>query len=427
MKRRDFLKAAGKSIAVSGVLPLSLAHGQEAQKPFSPEDETFLEELQRACFRFFWETAHPITGLVPDRAHADGSNRPDVASIAANGFGLTALCIAHHRGWQTPDEIKARVQTILQFLHDAMPHKNGFYYHFVNTANGERVWKSEVSTIDTAILLCGVLMCRSYFGSQLNDTKIRALADAIYARVDWPWLTDGLLIRHGWKPESGFLKYHWGAYSELMMLYLLAIGAPEKPIDARAWHEWRRPWFDYEGIHYINPAAPLFIHQYSHAWFDFRAKHDDYANYYENSVLATKAHRLFCLKLQDRFPHFSADVWGITASDSQKGYTAWGGPPEQGKLDGTLVPCAAGGSLPFMPQECLKCLQTLREKYPRAWQYYGFVDAFNPQSGWYDADVIGIDVGITLLMAENARSGFVWDIFMRHEAVQKAMQKAGFR
>ena len=188
-----------------------------------------------------------------------------------------------------------------------MPHKNGFYYHFVNTRSGERVWKCEISTIDTAILLCGVLACRGYFA---GDTEIHRLASDIYARVDWPWLTDGLLIRHGWKPESGFLRYHWGAYSELMMLYLLAIGAPEKPIAAEAWKAWRRPLFEYEGLRYVESGAPLFVHQYSHAWFNFRGVHDDYANYFANSITATKAHRRFCEKLGDRFPHFGADAWG---------------------------------------------------------------------------------------------------------------------
>lgn len=423
MKRREFLKSAG-SLTVIPLLSITPLLSAEAEDGiFSKEDEAFLEELQRACFLFFWETTNVSTGLVPDRARADGSNRPYIASIAATGFGLTALCIAAQRGWQRKEEITARVKTTLHFLRDRMPHERGFFYHFVNTQNGERVWNCEVSSIDTAILLCGVLSCRGFF----QDKEIRTLADDIYARVDWPWLTEGLLIRHGWKPESGFLKYHWGAYSELMMLYLLAIGAPEKSIDARSWHGWKRSWFDYEAIRYINSTAPLFIHQYSHAWFHFRGQRDDYANYFENSILATKAHKLFCLKLQERFPHFGADCWGITASDSQKGYTAWGGPPEHGNLDGTLVPCAPGGSLPFLPDECVRCLRKLREKFPRSWQRYGFVDAFNPLTGWYDADVIGIDVGITLLMAENARSSFVWNIFMRNETIQNAMKNVGFR
>lgn len=425
MKRREFLKTAGSSLVLAPLLSQeTLIYGaQTVAAPFTKEDEAFLEELERACLRFFWETAEPTTGLVPDRAHADGSNRPDIASIASTGFGLTALCLAQEHGWQDADEIKARVLVTLRFLRDKMPHEKGFFYHFVNTKSGERVWKCELSTIDTAILLCGVLSCRACF----NDTEIRTLADDIYARVDWPWLTDGLLIRHGWKPESGFLKYHWGAYSEHMMLYLLAIGAPEKPIDAKAWHAWQRPWFDYAGLRYINVNAPLFIHQYSHAWFDFRGQRDDYTNYFDNSIIATKAHHLFCQKLEKRFPHFGPQTWGITASDSQKGYKAWGGPPEHGKIDGTLVPCAAGGSLPFLPKECVTCLRNLREKYPRAWSRYGFIDAFNPQSDWYDADVIGIDVGITLLMAENARSSSVWRNFMRNETMRSAMKKVGFQ
>lgn len=425
MKRREFLKTAAATTVIAEIgLPPLLAPPVGAKSAFSRADEAFLNELQQACLSYFWECADAKTGLVPDRAGAGGNDVRDVASIAATGFGLAALCIAARRGWKSHDEVRARVATTLRFLRDVMPHKNGFYFHFVNAQSGERVWKSEISTIDTSILLCGVLACRGYFA---EDAEIRTLAGDIYARVNWPWLTDGLLIRHGWKPESGFLKYHWGAYSEMMMIYLLAIGAPQKPIPAGAWKAWKRPLFEYEGLRYIEAGVPLFSHQYSHAWFDFRGVRDDYANYFENSITATKAHRRFCAKLGERFPHFGPDAWGITASDSARGYTAWGGPPEQGKLDGTLVPCAPAGSLPFLPQECVRCLRNLREKYPRSWLHYGFVDAFNPATGWYDADVIGIDVGVTLLMAENARSGFVWEIFQKNDEVQNAMKKCEFR
>jgi hypothetical protein len=196
MKRRAFLKGVartGGSIALAPLLSGVPVQSAVASTPFVKADETFLDELQRACFRFFWETTEPTTGLVPGRARADGSNRLDIASIASTGFGLTALCLAHQRGWQKAEEIQQRVHATLHFLHNRMPHEKGFYYHFVNTKNGQHVWNCEVSTIDAAILLCGVLTCRSYF----EDKEIRDLADAIYARVDWPWLTDGLLIRHG--------------------------------------------------------------------------------------------------------------------------------------------------------------------------------------------------------------------------------------
>ena len=240
-------------------------------------------------------------------------------------------------------------------------------------------------------------------------------------------LNGGESFSHGWYPEKGFIKNRWDHYSELMIIYLLAIGSPTHPVPAATWEAFSRPWFEYEGIRYINSPAPLFIHQYSHAWFDFRRKRDRHANYFENSVLATRAHIRFCANLRPRFPHFSEDLWGITASDWEKGYTAWGGPPEQGKLDGTLVPCAAGGSLPFLPKECLRTLRVMRSRFDeRVWKRYGFVDAFNPHTGWFAPDVIGIDVGITMLMAENLRTGFVWKTFMKNADVRRAMDRVGF-
>jgi len=213
----------------------------------------------------------------------------------------------------------------------------------------------------------------------------------------------------------------------LMMLYLLAIGSPTHSIPAATWHNWSRPVVEYEGLRYVSPMAPLFVHQFSHAWFDFRGKRDRHLDYFENSVTATKAHRLFCINLQSRFPHFGEDLWGITASDSSKGYRAWGGPPEVGKIDGTLVPCAAAGSLPFLPRETLHTLHKMRERFgDKIWKRYGFIDAFNPQTDWYNPDVIGIDVGISLLMAENLRTGFVWKTFMKNEEMQRAFTLVGF-
>jgi hypothetical protein len=211
------------------------------------------------------------------------------------------------------------------------------------------------------------------------------------------------------------------------MLYLLAIGSPTFPISADCWSAVRRPKMVYGGRQYISSPAPLFVHQFSHAWFDFRDKHDDYANYFENSAVASHAHREFCAELGQKFPCYSGDIWGITASDSSAGYVAWGGPPLLGPIDGSLVPAAAAGSLPFTFRESMTALRNLRMQYGKQiWKKYGFVDAFNPLTGWASKYVLGIDVGISMLMAENARSEFVWNTFMRNAEAATAMERVGF-
>ena len=294
----------------------------------------------------------------------------------------------------------------------------------MNMQTGDRDALSEISSIDSSIFLCGALTCRAYF----DDAEIRDLATKIYDRVNWTWLLQNQkTLSMGWDPEGGFLKARWDSYSELMMIYLLGLGSATYPLPKESWDSWMRPQFDFYGLHYIGAHAPLFVHQFSHAWFDFRGKTDAYANYFENSVTATKAHKLWCLELSKQFPDYAEDFWGVSSSDSAHGYTAWGGPPSMGHIDGSIVPCAAAGSLPFLPQETLNVLQNIRGKYEkRAWKKYGFVDAFNPLKNWYNPDVIGIDLGITLLMAENARTGFVWEQFMKNDVAQKGMLRAGF-
>ena len=228
-------------------------------------------------------------------------------------------------------------------------------------------------------------------------------------------------------PGIGFLSARWAHYCELMMMYLLGMGSPTYPLSAETWNAWSRPLYEYEGITYISSGDPLFTHQFSHAWFDFRNQHDDYADYFQNSVNATLAHKIFCMSLQNRFPDYSGDLWGFSASDSIHGYAAWGGPPTIGPIDGSVVPCAAAGSLPFLFNDCIKVLRTIRTKYPKAWSRYGFIDAFNPTKNWYNTDVIGIDLGITLLMAENHRTSFVWNNFMQNGEMKNAMRLAGFK
>jgi len=243
--------------------------------------------------------------------------------------------------------------------------------------------------------------------------------------VEWPWmLNGGNTFSMGWYPKTGFLLTRWDHYCELMMLYLLAIGSPTHSVDPSLWNNFSRPRTDYGPYVFISDEDPLFVHQYSHAWYDFQGKRDAYADYFRNSVLATQAHKSFCLSLNRGYDD---DYWGITASDWEHGYTAWGGPPLIGPVNGSVVPCATAGSLPFLPGECIRVLRSLKERFGEdAWGRYGFCDAFHPQLQWYDPDVLGIDLGIGLLMAENLRSGFVWKTFMKNPEAVDAMKKCGF-
>jgi|SRR5271156_1478965 hypothetical protein len=431
LSRREMLARLGKTILACPLLNMAMMSvscggSSNPSSPAAPPltDDQFLDAIERAIFLYFWEQASSTTGLVKDRALAAGNDTSTLASIAATGFGLSALCVADQRGYVASADIAARVQSTLSFLLNQMPNQNGFFFHYVDMNSGQRVNSSEVSSIDTAILMCGILTCRQYF----QDTQIADLATQLYQQVNWPWmLNGGATFSMGWLPESGFLTTRWDTYSELMMLYLLAIGATVNPIPASSWQAFARPTLTYQGLTYItNLSAPLFIHQYSHAWFDFRDKQDAYANYFNNSITATQAHLLFCLSLASQFSDYSNSLWGITASDSVNGYVVWGGPPAMGPIDGSIVPCAAGGSIPFLSSNCIAVLRDIRAEFPNAWQRYSFVDAFNPLTGWYDTDVIGIDLGVIMLMAENQRSAFVWNTFMKNPEALAAMTAVGF-
>ena len=431
LSRREWLARAGRTLLALPALNVAMMStscggsnggGGVVTPPLT--DDQFLDEIERAIFLFFWEQASSTTGQVKDRALAGGNDTSTVSSISSTGFGLTALCIGDQRGYMASATIVARVQATLSFLLNQMPNQNGFFYHFVDMNTGQRAYDSEVSSIDSAILLCGILTCRQHF----QDPQSIEMATQLYQQFNWPWmLNGGRTFSMGWTPEDGFLTTRWDTYAEMMMLYLLAIGATVNPIPASAWQAFARPTLTYQGLTYItNLSAPLFIHQYSHAWFDFRNVQDAYANYFDNSITATQAHKLFCLSLAGQFSDYSANLWGITASDSVNGYVAWGGPPSIGPIDGSIVPCAAGGSLPFLSTDCIAALRNIQSEFPNAWQRYGFVDAFNPLTGWYDADVIGIDLGITMLMAENQRTGLVWSTFMKNPEAVAAMAAVGF-
>jgi hypothetical protein len=411
------------------VPPTAGPHAAPAPPPtpsaLSPQDDQLLDEVERASFLFFWEQANPQTGLIKDRANVRAkTDTSTVGSIASTGFGLTAICIAEKRGFIPHNEARLRVVNTLLYLWKKLPTHRGFFYHFADINTGERIWDSEISSVDTAILLCGILTCREHF----RDRGITGLSNAIFNRVDWTWLSeDTTLLPMGWTPEFGFLSSKWDFYSELMMMYLLGMGSSSHPLNPNAWTAWKRTTFEYDGLRYIGSFAPLFVHQYSQAWFDFRRKKDKYADYFQNSAIATDVHRRFCIELGRTFPDYTNDLWGITASDSDKGYVVWGGPPAMGPIDGTVVPAATGGSLPFLPDATMRVIRNIRKNYPQAWCRYGFIDAFNPLTKWYDTDVIGIDVGITMLMAENARTAFIWETFMKAPEAQRGMKNAGFK
>jgi len=399
----------------------------------SASDDALLEDLSRRAFMFFWEQVDPQTGIIRDRARTDGAppdtQAADVGSIAAIGFGLTAMCIAAERRWVPRTEILDRTRATLRFFAGPMEQEHGWFYHFVNLHSGAREWKSELSSIDTALLLAGVLTVRRCFE---EDAAIVRGADTIYRRVDFRWMLAGhpTLLAHGWKPESGFLPGRWDHYCELMILYLLGIGSPAHPIPAESWRAWSRPRMTFAGYHYVSGADPLFVHQYSHAWVDFRGRTETGSgiNWFENSVAATRAHKAFCLSLAGEFPVYAENVWGITASDSRKGYVAWGGPPRHKDIDGSVVPAAAAGSLMLVPDIALPAVREIRRRFgARIYGRYGFADAFHAASGWVNRDVIGIDLGITLLSAENLRSGQVWKWFMSNREITTALDRAAVR
>jgi hypothetical protein len=425
MFRRDFLRLlAGASLLPA--LPSLVA--QAASGSISVGDDAFLDDMERRACLYFVEQVGAKSGQVLDRAAANNTTgKRDsrlMASIAATGFGLTALCIADKRRYQPRAQLLAQVRRTLQFHLHVLPHEHGFLYHFNDVDLGGSFTGSEVSPIDTSLLLCGILTARAHFH---NDPEIVQLATAIYERVDWPWmLNSGDAFAMGWR-QGKFIPSRWNHYCELMMLYLLAMGSPTHPVAASSWDAFTRPKMNYAGFDYISASDPLFVHQYSHAWFDFRYKRDKYADYFANSITATRAHETFCINLGSPY---SLDYWGISASDSAHGYTAWGGPSNTGTgfggIDGSVVPNASAGSLPFLPADCLRVLRSLKSKYPRAWGRYGFCDAFHPDADWYDPDVLGIDLGIGLLMAENLRSSFIWETFARNPEVGIAMQRAGF-
>ena len=421
-RRAFFRSAVAGAGGALGAAPYALAGDQDR----------LLDDLSHRAFLYFWEQADPQTGLVLDRAAVDGSQRTprslDVASMASTGFALAACCIAGQRGWVDPNAARERVRTTLRYLTSNQAHQFGWYYHFVNRKTGARVWNCELSTIDTALLVAGAVTAQQCFR---NDAEIFQMARDLYERVDFDWMLDSHsgFLRMAWKPETGFLLPAWVDYRENVILHMLALGSPTHPIPAGTWFRFRRDPIIFQNYAWVG-RGPIFTHQFPQAYLDFSNLRDGLPygiNYFHNSVIATYAHRSYCQSLRSLFPAYSNDLWGVTPSDSSIGYLTWGGWDDirpRRDWDGTIAPCASAGSLMFAPEICLPALRAMHNDFGElAYGRYGFADAFNPASGWVDPEVLGIDLGITLLSAENLRSRQVWKWFMRSPDIQRAVSR----
>ncbi|MGZ8376554.1 MAG: glucoamylase family protein [Gemmatirosa sp.] len=438
--------------------------------------QAFLDTLGRRTFDWFWETTNPRNGLTPDRWPTKS-----FSSVAAIGFALSAYPVGVERGWVTREQARERVLTTLRFLWrlpqgpqpTGVAGHRGFFYHFLDMETGLRFERVELSTIDTALLLAGVLTCREYFDrAEPADTEVRALADSLYLRVDWDWARAGRpLVSMGWHPEpwlpdhdaNNFIVSNWRGYMEAMLLYALALGSPTHPVPDGSWAEWVKTyqWDTFHGQTFVQ-FAPLFGHQYSHVWIDFRGIQDAYMrgrgiDYHENSRRATLSQQAYAIANPGGWRDYSDRVWGLTASDGPldstftldgrartfHSYWARGAGRDEINDDGTIAPTAAGGAIAFVPEIVVPSLVAMRQRYgDDLFGRYGFRDAFNPTlrapgprlqhgrivagKGWFDGDHLGIDQGPILLMLENQRSELVWRLMRRNPYVVRGLCRAGF-
>ncbi|MBC7989507.1 MAG: hypothetical protein H7Y19_07995 [Luteimonas sp.] len=438
--------------------------------PGPPQLTPLFRDIERRTFQFFWDTTNEVNGLTPDRF----PSRP-FASIASVGFALTAYPIGVENGWVSRTQAVDRTLTTLKFFRDAPqgPQRkgksgyHGFYYHFLDMQKGQRYepWV-EVSSVDTGLLMMGVLFAQSYYdGGDSREVEIREIADTLYKRVDWTWLQQRKpLISMGWYPESGFIDHDWAGYNEAMLVYILAMASPTHPAGPDAWNVWSRTydesWGVFQGQEYLA-FAPHFGHQYSHVWIDFRGIRDEYMqnrgiDYFENSRRATYAQRAYAIENPMKWKDYGEDVWGITASDGPqrtsqeyegeprefRHYSARGAGLRDDFDDGTIAPTAAIASLPFAPEIVIPATQAMFERYGEyIYSSYGFLDAFNPSfkydiplktgrmvpdKGWVASDYIGIDQGPILAMIANYRNGFVWEVMKRNQYIRLGLERAGF-
>jgi len=391
---------------------------------FSEEDVRFLDTLEREAFEFFLYEHNPRSGLVKDKAANFTRDSSTIASIAATGFGLSAMVVGAERGWVPKEEARDYCTKTLRFFLNQMESVHGFFYHFVHWETGKKTKSTELSSIDTALFLAGALTAGEYF----KGTEVEALASQIYERVDFPWMMNGgKTLSMGWDLQAGFLKARWSDYNESFLLYLLAIGSPTHSIPAESWHAVSKQIGIY-GPHVFIYSPPLFTHQYSHLWVDFRNKNDGFADYFENSRIATLVNRQFSLDHRDQYKTYSENVWGLTASMGPGGYQAYGSGPGRSLHDGTVAPTAASGSIVFTPELSLNALKQMHDNFKgRLWGKYGPSDAFNLDRNWFAREVLGIDQGPIVLAIENLRSELIWKLFMRRPEVQRGMERIGFR
>ena len=389
-----------------------------------------VEEEMKSSFDFFWEQANTTPGssgygLVRDRY--PGSE--NIASIASTGFGLTAYLIGINKGYITEQEGYERVNQTLDTLL-AMDREEGFYYHFVDIEDGKRAWESEVSSIDTSILIMGVLSAGQYFGGEIEEKAYQ-----IYATINWPWFLDSSrqMFYMAYRPEKGF-EGHWDFYAEQLMMYVLSAGSVTHPVDEIPYYTFTRHVASYGGgepfIH--SWFGSLFTYQYSHAWIDFRDYVDrEGVNWFENSVKASLAQYNFAIDMDSKYETLGPNAWGLTACDGPNGYNGrYGAPPsgfdnQQHFVDDTIAPCAAVGSIIFTPKQSEQALRNYAS-IPELKGMYGFYDAYNLTEDWFDSDVIGIDKGITLLMLANAENNFVYQIMMQNETILNGLSKLQF-
>lgn len=469
---RRALLTRSSLLAAATALPACTPAARPGGSPAGNNLPAFYADIEERTFRWFWDTANRKNGLVPDRWPT-----PSFCSIASVGFGLTAYPIGVERGWCTRAEARDLTLTTLRFFWNAPQgpeptgktgHK-GFFYHFIDMETGHRFRDVELSSVDTTILLMGVLFAGSYYDrADPAETEIRKLAQAIYARADWNFFrSDGRkAVSMGWHPERGLIARNWDAYNEGMFVYVLGLGAPEHPLPAESWEAWLAPharsWRG-EGATRHLAFAPMFGHQYGHVWIDFRGIQDRVMreagfDYFENSRRATYANRAYCSANPMRWDGWSKDIWGLTACDGPGnyklpfkgetreffGYSARGplGQPDE-RDDGTLAPTAALGSLPFAPEIVIPCAEALRREHgDRLYGKYGFLDSFNPSfrfdvrletgtvdpaHGWYAKDHLGIDQGPILLQAANYRNDFVWSRMREEPAIRRGLMLAGFQ
>jgi hypothetical protein len=436
--------------------------------PASANAAALLDDVQKRTFLFFWETTNPKNGLVPDRWPT-----PSFSSIAAVGFGLTAYGVGVEHGWVTREAAAQRVLTTLRFFMNSKQSDaksgvtgyRGFYYHFVDMKSGERFKDVELSTIDTTLFLAGTLFCESYFDRDTPDEiAIRDLAEQLYRRADWTFFFERPpLVSMGWTPDHGLHDYDYRGYNEAMILYILALGSPTHPIGKESWDAFTSTyqWAEHYGQpHLIFP--PLFGHQYSHVWIDFRGIQDEYMrgkgiDYFENSRRATYAQRAYAIDNPMQWKGYGENVWGLTACDGPLDakltidgkvrefwtYRARGvAPNARGEDDGTLAPTAAISAIAFTPEISIPAMEAMYRNWgAQVYQQYGFLDSFNPTlsidtklqagrivpgTGWFDVDYLGIDQGPIVAMIENHRSGLIWKTMRKNPHVVRGLRKAGF-